>query len=59
MKRIRANKNYILYKDELQKLYVVERKKDGKCSAWMNGDDAEGLIMDEGFERQCKHLNFD
>lgn len=55
MKTIRWNAKYSLIKTN-EGLYFVERKKDKKKSGLMTKDEAESLILDEGFNKECEQL---
>lgn len=55
MKTIRWNAKYNLIKTN-EGLYFVERKKDKKKSGLMTKDEAESLILDEGFNKECEQL---
>lgn len=55
MKTIRWNAKYNLIKTN-KGLYFVERKKDKKKSGLMTKEEAESLILDEGFNKECEQL---
>lgn len=55
MKVIRWNAKYSLIKTN-ECLYFVERRKDKKKSGLMTKDEAESLILDEGFNKECEQL---
>ncbi len=58
MKQLRSNKNYILYRTE-EKMYWVFRRKDKKKSKLLTKDEAESLIIDEAFNKECKTLSYE
>lgn len=58
MKQLRSNKNYILYRTD-DKMYQVFRKKDKKKSKLLTKDEAESLIIDEAFNKECKTLSYE
>lgn len=58
MKQLRSNKNYILYRTE-EKMYWVFRKKDKKKSKLLTKDEAESLIIDEEFNKECNLLKYE
>lgn len=57
MKQLRSNRNYILYRTE-EKMYWVFRRKDKKRSKLLTKDEAESLIIDEGFNKECRTLEY-
>lgn len=57
MKVIRYNAKYSLIRTP-ETMYFVERKKDKKRSELMTKDEAETLILDEGFNKECEQLKY-
>lgn len=58
MKKIRQSRDFELYRTD-DKQYFILRKKDKKQSKMMSKDEAEALIMDEAFNKECKLLNYE
>ena len=61
MKKIRQDKDYILYKDEDSNLYTVQQKKSKLYSQWLTKDEAESIIIDDykTFKKECKKLQYE